>query len=63
MTAFRTEGPLPLSGREQEIRDLWKGYFSSTAVQTRKNMELQRRFMPKKYWKYLPEKEDGGGVL
>ncbi|MBL3539895.1 TIGR03915 family putative DNA repair protein [Aminivibrio sp.] len=63
MTAFRTEGPLPLSGREQEIRDLWKGYFSSTAVQTRKNAELQRRFMPKKYWKYLPEKEDGGGVL
>lgn len=57
VSAFRTGGPLPLSGREREIRDLWKRYFSSTAVQTRKNAELQRQFMPKKYWKYLPEKE------
>ena len=63
VTAFRTAGPLPLSGKEREIRDLWKRYFSSTAVQTRKNPELQRQFMPKKYWKYLPEKEDTDGVL
>jgi len=62
VTAFRTAGPLPLSGKEREIRDLWKRYFSSTAVQTRKNPELQRQFMPKKYWKHLPQKEDAGGA-
>jgi len=63
VAAFRTGGPLPLPGKEREIRDLWKRYFFSTAVQTRKNAELQRQFMPKKYWKYLPEKEDTDGVL
>ena len=62
IAGFSTGGPLPLSGREREIRDLWKRYFSSTAVQTRKNPELQRQFMPKKYWKHLPEKEDADGI-
>lgn len=63
VAAFRTGGPLPLPGKEREIRDLWKRYFFSTAVQARKNPGLQRQFMPKKYWKYLPEKEDTDGVL
>ena len=62
IAGFSTGGPLPLSGREREIRDLWKRYFSSTAVQTRKNPGLQRQFMPKKYWKHLPEKEDADGI-
>lgn len=62
VAAFRTGGHPPLPGKEREIRDLWKRYFFSTALQTRKNAGLQRQFMPKKFWKYLPEKEDTDGV-
>ena len=50
------EGIAP-SRREEAFRDLWKEYFHSIAVRSRENPRLQRQFMPKKYWKHLPEKE------
>jgi probable DNA metabolism protein len=42
---------------EKAVQELWKRYFTSTAVRTRENRRLQQHFMPKKYWKYLPEKD------
>lgn len=35
---------------------LWQGYFQSTNIEARKNLKLHLRHVPKRYWKYLPEK-------
>lgn len=35
---------------------LWFSYFQSTNIEARKNIKLHLRHVPKRYWKYLPEK-------
>jgi len=57
ITDFRHPGVISLSAGEKAVQELWKRYFTSTAVRTRENRRLQQHFMPKKYWKYLPEKD------
>ena len=54
---FSLPDGISLSASEKFYRDLWRRYFDSTAVSTRLNPRLQRQFLPKKYWKHLPEKE------
>lgn len=36
----------------------WKDYYRAMAIEARKNPALRRQFMPKKYWKNLPEVRD-----
>src|SRR5690606_23015003 len=36
---------------------LWKTYFNSTNIQARKNTRLHHQHVPKRYWKYLTEKQ------
>lgn len=57
ITDFRLPEGISPSKREQAFQDLWKRYFSAITVNSRIKPTLQRQFMPKKYWKYLPEKE------
>ena len=38
-----------------EWEELWKHYHKTINNESRKNPGLQRQFMPKRYWKYLPE--------
>ncbi|TVZ52296.1 TIGR03915 family putative DNA repair protein [Dokdonia sp. Hel_I_53] len=38
-------------------QDLWKNYFKSTNIPSRKNMKLHIQHVPKRYWKYLSEKQ------
>jgi probable DNA metabolism protein len=38
-----------------EWEELWKHYHKTINNEDRKNPGLQRQFMPKRYWKYLPE--------
>lgn len=40
---------------EYKIQDLWKTFFSSVSLKERPRPDLQRQFMPKKYWKNLIE--------
>jgi hypothetical protein len=35
--------------------DLWRHYHRTINNESRKNPNLQRQFMPERYWKYLPE--------
>lgn len=35
---------------------LWQAYFQSTNIEARKNLKLHLQHVPKRYWKYLPEK-------
>jgi probable DNA metabolism protein len=44
-------------------QQLWKQYFKSVNIAARKNTKLHIQHMPRRYWKYLPEKHptiDGG---
>ena len=47
-----------LKNYNDEFEDLWKNYFVSTAIKERTNLKLQRRSMPKRYWKNLTEIND-----
>ena len=38
-----------------EWEQLWKHYHKTINNESRKNTNLQRQLMPKRYWKYLPE--------
>ena len=52
----RTDGNM-FSVEEFEFQELWKEYFKSTNIESRKNMKLHIRHVPKRYWKYLSEKQ------
>lgn len=42
---------------EKLFQQLWKGYFKSLTIKERLNLKLQRQHMPKRFWKYLTEKQ------
>jgi probable DNA metabolism protein len=49
-------GPLPPQREgEDDFERLWQHYFKAIAVEGRKNPALQRRFLPRRYWKHLTE--------
>ncbi|MGI6122860.1 MAG: TIGR03915 family putative DNA repair protein [Acetivibrionales bacterium] len=37
------------------FEQLWKNYFKTIAIESRKNPRLQRQYMPRRYWKNLTE--------
>ena len=43
--------------KEELYQQLWKQYFSSVNIVARKNMKLHIQHMPKRYWRYLVEKQ------
>lgn len=42
---------------EKLFQELWKGYFKAMTIKERINLRLQRQHMPKRFWKYLTEKQ------
>ncbi|MFT4070550.1 MAG: TIGR03915 family putative DNA repair protein [Dysgonamonadaceae bacterium] len=46
-----------LAEDEKMFQELWKGYFKSMTIKERINLKLQRQHMPKRFWKYLTEKQ------
>ncbi|MDQ3278893.1 MAG: TIGR03915 family putative DNA repair protein [Bacteroidota bacterium] len=50
---------------EAIYQQLWQQYFKSVNIAARKNTKLHIQHMPRRYWKYLPEKlpvANGGGL-
>lgn len=43
--------------QEEMYQRLWQQYFKSVNIAARKNTKLHLQHMPKRYWKYLPEKK------
>lgn len=41
---------------ENIFRDAWVGFYDAIGISERKNQKLMVSNMPKKYWKYLPER-------
>jgi len=52
-----TEKAIDLEDDESFYQDMWKQYFKSTNIVQRKNLKLHLRHVPKRYWKYLIEKQ------
>lgn len=42
---------------EKMFQQMWKGYFNAMTIKERINPKLQRQHMPKRFWKYLTEKQ------
>ncbi|RYZ93208.1 MAG: DUF4130 domain-containing protein, partial [Moraxellaceae bacterium] len=42
---------------EKAYQTLWANYFQSVNITERKNVKLHLRHVPKRYWKYLVEKQ------
>ncbi len=45
------------SEEEDLYRSLWKAYYKAINIPERKNTRLMLHFLPRRYWKYLPEKQ------
>jgi probable DNA metabolism protein len=41
---------------EKLFQDMWKSYFRALTIKERLNPQLQRQHMPRRFWKFLPEK-------
>jgi probable DNA metabolism protein len=46
-----------LAEEELYFQSGWKQYLRSISIKERKNLRLQRQFMPKRFWNYLTEKQ------
>ncbi len=46
-----------LTEDELYFQSSWKEYIRSISIKERKNLKLQRQHMPKRFWKYLTEKQ------
>lgn len=44
---------------EDSYQEMWRRYFDAMAIENRLNRNLQRHFMPKRYWKHLVENPNG----
>lgn len=42
--------------KEENYQQLWQNFFDNIAIEERKNLQLQKSLMPKKYWEFLIEK-------
>lgn len=42
---------------EKLFQELWKGYFKAMTIKERLNLKLHRQHLPKRFWKYLTEKQ------
>ena len=51
------ENIIAIDVEELKYQQLWKSYFKSTNIPARKNMKLHLRHVPKRYWRYLTEKQ------
>jgi probable DNA metabolism protein len=51
-----TDTIMVVSPDELMYRCLWKNYFNSTNIVSRKNTKLHLRHIPKRYWRHLTEK-------
>jgi probable DNA metabolism protein len=57
LCAANATAPLPAieTPRLNDWENLWKQYHKTISIESRNNPELQGRFIPKRYRKYLPE--------
>lgn len=45
-----------LAEDEKLFQQLWRQYYKSICITERKNPKVHRQFLPRRFWKFLPEK-------
>ncbi len=55
--ALTTDAVITLDQTGEHFQSLWKSYYHSTNIEARRNMKLHLQYVPKRYWKYLVEKQ------
>lgn len=53
----KSEEIISVDEKEEHFQKLWKQYFKSTNIEARKNLKLHLQHVPRRYWKYLTEKQ------
>lgn len=56
-TALTKADEIFIDENENLYQQLWKDYFKSTNIVERKNTKLHIQHVPKRYWRYLTEKQ------
>jgi len=49
------EVEITLSEEERILQSAWQDYYESVNIKERKNLKLQRQFLPRRYRKFMPE--------
>lgn len=49
------QAEITLSASETECSELWKKYYQTVAIESRKNTRQQKNYMPVRYWRTLVE--------
>lgn len=52
----KSNSHIQIDANDKRFEIMWKSYFDSTNIAARKNMKLHLQHVPKRYWRYLPEK-------
>lgn len=52
-----TQVSVAVDERDAHFEQLWKQYFKSTNIEERRNIKLHLQHVPRRYWKYLTEKQ------
>lgn len=55
--ALTSDSVITLDEKDEHFQNLWKRYYQSTNIEARRNMKLHLQYVPKRYWKYLVEKQ------
>ena len=59
------EAEVVLAADEMQWQNLWKKYYNSVNIPSRERLKQMRGYMPVRYWKFMPEKQqrpdDGEG--
>lgn len=56
--ALTTDAVITLDEKDEHFKNLWKSYYKSTNIEARRNIKLHLQYVPKRYWKYLVEKQE-----
>ncbi|MBR2646154.1 MAG: TIGR03915 family putative DNA repair protein [Clostridia bacterium] len=52
------DAEIMLSADENAWQALWKRYYAAVNIPSRERLRQMRGYMPARYWKFLPEKQD-----
>lgn len=58
----KTLGTVDVSADESRFAALWKQYYKTIAIAERRNERIRQQYMPKRYWTYLIELQNGGNL-
>ncbi len=57
-TAYLPHADVLICADEQAWQSLWKNYYHAVNIPSRERLKQMRGYMPTRYWKYMPEKQE-----